>query len=1211
MSQPNFTEKLTDYIHSGCACVFIQTSEEVRLDALLAQLAETEGFHILEWNLGYGWVNPQNKQPLPGNDINQLVTLSQSLPSLRDEDLDNKLIVIKNAKSALVEDQHARARLQQLINRIHRNHEGLSAVLIISEFMQLPQEIEAGTQILPLPLPSRDDIGKQIDHLASQYGLQFEDEQRTAVCNACAGLTLLQIRQVILRIKKKHSSFDRDAITAILHEKENLISKSGMLEMVKVNESIDDLGGLEELKEWLRERAALIRQIEKLESINIAAPKGVLLAGMPGCGKSLAAKAAANLFQLPLLRLDMGSLLGKYVGESESNMRRALATAESISPCILWIDELEKAFAQTSNGGGASEVTSRLLGYFLTWMQDKPGTVFVFATANDITALPPELLRKGRFDEVFYVGFPNQQEREAILRVRLQKSQQNLDELDLIALAAVCRDYCGADIHNAVNLALEKTVLGSCQYVSQDNLRAAIAATVPLSQSQYDKIQSYETLFEQLKLRSASRQIGESLAQMKKWIDDPNHLRRRKLAEHPDCPESIHEKLILDIEESVIEAVLKNPCCTEKILALVITQCCPAEVNQEISAAQIKLRDKALKLAARHPNIPLDLVEVMLQEKRLNPTLNFWWGIQSNSSITVELRDRLLQSSPELQILESNNERLLKRAVLAEKEYICQDVQNILAKDNEYIVRKSIATNPIISADTQKILLSDNVEIVRSELAKNTNLKQSTQSLLTKDKERYVRESLAANLTISEETQHILVNDLEEYVRSELAKNTRLTQSTQSLLTKDKARYVRESLAANLTISEETQHILVNDLEEYVRSELAKNTRLTQSTQSLLTKDKERYVRESLAANLTISEETQHILVNDLEEYVRSELAKNTRLTQSTQEILTKDREEYVRSSLACNPTISFNNQNVLAADSDDRVRASLARNTEITKEIQLVLIKNSESNVRESLAQNVNCLPELQNLLVKDECKGVRSYLAENPNCLHVLQGVLVNDPDKDVREALARNKKCALEFQITLLNDCSQTNRYRIARQATDSLALQSILAKDDNSDVRLALAQNHKCLHAIQAILVHDNDSDIREALAANPNISEETRYILANDVKKYVRTALYSNHNVSPEILKYDYITEALYYTHTQLMMSFGDEPELTKEEQNILASDSPSSLRESLARDTRYHETQNILAKDNRNSVIQALADNPHLSQEVKNILSKKYDWVTF
>ncbi|MFB2814333.1 AAA family ATPase [Shewanella xiamenensis] len=1166
MNQPSFTEKLKDYIHSGCACVFIQTSEEIRLDALLTQLAETEGFHILEWNLGYGWVNPQNKQPLPGNDINQLVTLSQSLPSLRDEDLDNKLIVIKNAKSALVEDQHARARLQQLLNRIHSNHEGLSAVLLVSEFMQLPQEIEAGTQILPLPLPTRDDIGKQIDHLASEYELQFDDKQRTAVCNACAGLTLQQIRQVILRIKKKYSLFNRDAITAILHEKENLISKSGMLEMVKVNESIDDLGGLEELKEWLRERALLIRQIEKLESTNIAPPKGVLLAGMPGCGKSLAAKAAANLFQLPLLRLDMGSLLGKYVGESESNMRRALATAESISPCILWIDELEKAFAQNSNGGGASEVTSRLFGYFLTWMQDRAGTVFVFATANDITVLPPELLRKGRFDEVFYVGFPNQQEREAILRVRLQKSQQNLDELDLKALAAICRDYCGADIHNAVNLALEKTVLGSCQYVSQDNLRAAIAATVPLSQSQYDKIQSYETLFEQLKLRSASRQIGESLAQMKKWIDDPNHLRRRKLAEHPDCPESIHERLILDIEESVIEAVLKNPCCTEKILALVITHCCPAEVNQEISAAQKKLSDKALELAATHPNIPLDLVEVMLQEKRLNPTLDFWRRIQSNSSITFELQDRLLQFSPELQILQSKDERLtsyFKKMILAEKEYLCQDAQNILVKDKEYNVRKSLAINPIISADIQKILLNDNVERIRIELAKNTGL----------------------------------------------------TPSIQSLLAKDKKYNVRESLAANLTISEETQHILANDSDYCVRSELAKNTGLTPSIQSLLAKAIETGIRESLAANLTISEETQHILANDLNNCVRSELAKNTGLTQSIQEMLTKDRDEYVRSSLACNPKISFNNQNVLAADSTDIVRASLARNTEVTKEIQLVLIKNSESNVRESLAKNVNCHPELQNLLVKDECKSVRSCLAENPNCLHVLQCVLANDPDKDVRESLARNKKCALELQITLLNDCSQSSRYQIAHQATDSLALQSILANDDNSDVRLALAQNHKCLHAIQAILVHDNDSDIREALAENPNISEETQYILAKDVKKYVRAALYYNDNVLPEIRGNNFKIESFNYTYTSAQLRSDSrneaEPEITKEDQNRLASDSPRSLREPLAKVTQYHETQNILAKDNRNSVIQALADNPHLSQEVKDILSKQYDWVTF
>ncbi|KYK92010.1 AAA family ATPase, partial [Aggregatibacter actinomycetemcomitans] len=208
--------------------------------------------------------------------------------------------------------------------------------------------------------------------------------------------------------------------------------------------------------------------------------------GMPGCGKSLTAKAAAALFQQPLLRLDIGSLLGKYVGESETNMRKALAMAEIISPCVLWVDELEKAFVGMS-GNNASEVSSRLLGYFLTWLQEKIAPVFIIATANDITALPPELLRKGRFDEIFYVGFPTKKERKKIIEIHLAKAKQKASEFDIDALANECRDYAGADIENAIFDAVKNAFISNDKILTQDLLLEAIRKTTPLRKTLKDK----------------------------------------------------------------------------------------------------------------------------------------------------------------------------------------------------------------------------------------------------------------------------------------------------------------------------------------------------------------------------------------------------------------------------------------------------------------------------------------------------------------------------------------------------------------------------------------------------------------------------------------------------------------------------------------------------------------------------------------------------
>ena len=266
------------------------------------------------------------------------------------------------------------------------------------------------------------------------------------------------------------------------------------------------------MKEWLSSKAQVFRRLDEAKKFGVDTPKGVLLVGMPGCGKSLAAKASARLFNVPLLRLDIGRLLGKYVGESEHNMRVALKTAESISPCILWIDEIEKAFAGIDQNGGASDITKRLFGQFLTWLQEKENTVFVVATANDITAFPPEFLRKGRFDEVFFIDFPNEEERERIFEIHLEKRGKMSDDINLKELAEETEGYCGADIEEIVKNAVENKFILETENeeekkITTNNLLEATKSIDSLSNILSDKIDILKKSYKKFKIKSASQKI--------------------------------------------------------------------------------------------------------------------------------------------------------------------------------------------------------------------------------------------------------------------------------------------------------------------------------------------------------------------------------------------------------------------------------------------------------------------------------------------------------------------------------------------------------------------------------------------------------------------------------------------------------------------------------------------------------------------------------
>ena len=382
-------------------------------------------------------------------------------------------------------------------------------VIIVSQNIQVPRELEKYITMVEIPKLTKEEIEKYIQEVAKERSLKVDMEDLGEIAISLKGLSKWCITQILNGMDTVSSS----AINGIIKEKGQIIKKSGILELINFKERAQDIGGLENLKDWLNNKAQIFRRLDEARKFGVDTPKGMLLVGMPGCGKSLTAKAASRMFNVPLLRLDIGRLLGKYVGESEHNLRMALKMAESISPCILWIDEIEKAFAGIDQAGGASDITKRLFGQFLTWLQEKENTVFVVATANDISPFPPEFLRKGRFDEIFYVDFPNKDEREDIFRIHLEKRGKYNEELiDLGKLAAKTDGFCGADIEEVVKMAVEYSFLNpdpEDEGLYTEDILDAIKELDPLKTILEEKIDALKKAYEKFKLKPASLKEGQ------------------------------------------------------------------------------------------------------------------------------------------------------------------------------------------------------------------------------------------------------------------------------------------------------------------------------------------------------------------------------------------------------------------------------------------------------------------------------------------------------------------------------------------------------------------------------------------------------------------------------------------------------------------------------------------------------------------------------
>ena len=491
-------DKLNRYLDAGFPIIYLHSFEEEKCDDIIKQAVGNR--EVMMWNEATGFFVDGTSTDLADDSLLGILDIINYAP----EELDGRILVLKDIHNYMT-DGKVIALLKQYAMQIVN---GLDfCIVIVSSVRVIPKELENFITLLELdPLTQEEIQNVIVDFIEEQDVPKPTDKLLREFAIALKGLSEFEIRNILALALSENNELNPSDLELITEQKAQVIKKSGILELIPVNESIDDIGGLENLKTWLKRKAAVIKDIDKAREFGVDVPKGVLIAGMPGCGKSLNAKAAAKLFGVPLLRMDMGRLMGKYVGESEANMRKAIALAEAISPCVLWIDELEKAFAGISGDGAGAEIATRLFGTFLTWLQEKKSLAFVLATANDISKLPPELLRKGRFDEIFYVALPNNAERKKIFEIHLAKRRPvDLKSIDLEQLVRKTDGYSGADIEGVVKDSVETAFTLGKNCLTTDDVLVAIKNTHSLSEVMKEPIKIMKEVYEKCKFKNASR----------------------------------------------------------------------------------------------------------------------------------------------------------------------------------------------------------------------------------------------------------------------------------------------------------------------------------------------------------------------------------------------------------------------------------------------------------------------------------------------------------------------------------------------------------------------------------------------------------------------------------------------------------------------------------------------------------------------------------
>jgi SpoVK/Ycf46/Vps4 family AAA+-type ATPase len=492
--EPDFKKRINIYLRARITLIIIVTHEEERVLEMVKEVCDqwTPPRQCLSWDIVDGFSAVSGVKSFNNSSRDLLLTLDDM--NKTDE---NAVIVLKDFHDFWTNPPIKR----KIRNFSQKFRYSRRSIIITTPVLKIPDEIRDEAVVIHFLPPSADELEKELEKLVQTSGIKtsLTPLGREKLIQAALGMTLNQARRAFAKAIVTHGQLDDRDIELIVAEKKDILSQCEALEFYSVTETPDQVGGLLVLKEWLRLRERAFTR--EAREYGLPAPKGIALIGIPGTGKSLTAKMIAGLWRLPLLRLDVGALFGSLLGDSEERTRRALTLAETISPCILWVDEMEKAFA---TGYGDSGTSQRVFASLLTWMQDKTAPCFVVATANNIAALPPELLRKGRFDEIFFLDLPNTVERREIFSVHLRKRKCLPDEFNLDLLAKASEGYVGAEIEQTIIDAMYLAFNQNLRRITTEDILNCLARQVPLSKSKRETVEALRTWLNEGRAISAS-----------------------------------------------------------------------------------------------------------------------------------------------------------------------------------------------------------------------------------------------------------------------------------------------------------------------------------------------------------------------------------------------------------------------------------------------------------------------------------------------------------------------------------------------------------------------------------------------------------------------------------------------------------------------------------------------------------------------------------
>ena len=478
-----FNDELTLLLKARYPVLLINTIEEDRVEYVIRKHIKANlNRSIYSWDFVEGYTNNPNNEGFAKRNPLQALELIERLTA------ETPAIFLLKDFNRFLTDVSISRKLKNIARILKLQPK---TIIIIGSDFNIPKELQDLITTIQFQLPNQAEIIQELTRLIDSLNIKINSELFENLTQTCQGLSLERIRRVLSKIIATHKTIDKNSISILLSEKKQIISQTEILEYWSAPDKIGNIGGVEILKDWLKKRKTSF----SIQAANygLPTPRGLLLVGIQGTGKSLTAKAIANEWQLPLLKLDVGKLFGGIVGESESRLRQMIEVSETLAPCILWIDEMDKAFSNTDNTGD-SGTSNRVLGTFISWLSEKTKPVFVVATANNVDLLPIEIIRKGRFDEIFFLDLPKKQERKEIFKIHIQQFRPNTyDSFNYEKLAQLSESFSGAEIKQSIIEAMYQAFYEKREFTTED-ICLAINQSIPLAQlesSQMLKLQNW------------------------------------------------------------------------------------------------------------------------------------------------------------------------------------------------------------------------------------------------------------------------------------------------------------------------------------------------------------------------------------------------------------------------------------------------------------------------------------------------------------------------------------------------------------------------------------------------------------------------------------------------------------------------------------------------------------------------------------------------